>query len=143
MFLFPSWKKKLLKLEDFQSMSFSHFSSRGRLFVVFISFSPLRISYDLQMVQKNKRIWKKVCSANYKKKTCIWVISPWNFNLKSFFGDILAVNQSYCLIKLNCNKKISKLQTVTTLSPTWLFLSSKVSLVIGIFLWKSLKKWSL
>lgn len=43
-------------------------------------------------------------------------------------------------IKLNCNLKISNLQTVKTVSPTWLLISSKMSLVICIFLWNSLKK---
>lgn len=43
-------------------------------------------------------------------------------------------------IKLNCNLKISNLQTVKTVSPTWLLITSKMSLVICIFLRKSLKK---
>lgn len=43
-------------------------------------------------------------------------------------------------IKLNCNLKISNLQTVKTVSPTWLLIYCKMSLVISIFLWKSSKK---
>lgn len=56
------------------------------------------------------------------RKTCIWLILPWKLSLKSFFWWYFS-NYSRLLpnyIKVNCSLKFSNLQTVKTVSLTWL-----------------------
>lgn len=147
MFTLPPWNKKLLKLEF--KISISTFFSKYRFLPFFIQREAICCVYlshlwgfpkICQMCWKNEEdIWNKECS-DYCKN-CTWLSSLWKFSLKPFLWWQFS-NYSRLLsnIKLNCNLKISNLQTVKTVSPTWLLITSKMSLVICIFLRKSLKK---
>lgn len=128
-FIPPPWNKELLKLEfkisvSSQNMHFSHFSSRGRLFVVnlFLIFEDFLRS--VRWCWKNKEhIWKEVCS-DYCKKNLHLIDLTLKIQFKAFlwwyFSNYSRLLPKY--VKVNCNLKNSNLQTVKTVFLTWLLI---------------------
>lgn len=112
-------------------------------YLLCLSLSPLRISYDLSNGPGKTSIFERKCALLIiRKKTWIWLISPWNFNLVFLWWYF----SNYSMLlphKIKLQSKNFQTPNGYNCLSHMVFISSKMSLVIGIFLWKSFKKWSL
>lgn len=151
MFLFPPWKKKLLKLEV--KISISIFLSKYVFLPLLIQRKAICCVYlfltfedflrPVKWSGKNKHIWKKVCAANYQKKNLHLINLTMKFQFKVFLWWYFSNYSMLLPHKIKLQSKNFQTPNCYNCLSHMVFISSKMSLVIGIFLWKSFKKWSL